>query len=38
MVSVENISLGFPYISLCKTCEPPDGPFLATGPLFEQTW
>ena len=28
----------FPYVSLCKICDPWAGPFLAPGALFEQTW
>ena len=28
----------FPYISLCRQCEPWAGQFLAPGALIEQTW
>ena len=38
MVSDKKTFSHFPYISLCKTCDPRGWPFLAPGALFVQTW
>ena len=39
IVSDKKIVSCFPYLILCKTCDPKGaGQFLSTGALFEQTW